>query len=191
LEQKKSAPRAPFPAGWLLIREPHETTDNQGHRQDSFPLEALRFSGCNFTCEILTVVKAGPWRAELRLSKRHFRREVVRSRASNKVDHLTPFEHVRKSVPSYEFPRTGILVDDAAGANPHVVGNTDAERIPKPQPIAFSNCGIAVAGQNENIPGWFYLRLVHGFSVAKSQEIWETLRHGRLGLGTQRFAKRH
>lgn len=137
--KKKSAPRTTFPAGRLLIRKPHETADNQGHRQDSFALEALRFSGCNFTCEILTVVKAGPWRVELRLRERHFRREVCRSRAGNNVDHLTPFEHVRKSVPSYESPRTGILVDGAAGADPHVVGNTDAERIPKSQPIAFSD----------------------------------------------------
>lgn len=83
MEQKNSTPSGtPFLARRLLIREPHQAAEDERHSNECVALKALRLSRGNLTCKILTVVKAGPRRANLGFGEIHFRLKLGYSGAT-------------------------------------------------------------------------------------------------------------
>ena len=73
-----SAACASFSARRLLIREPHQTAEDERYGNECVALKALRLSRRNFAREILAVVKAGPRSPQFGFSEAYLRVEVCR-----------------------------------------------------------------------------------------------------------------
>jgi hypothetical protein len=67
------------------------------------------------------------------------------------MNYQSPLKDFREGVCADETAGTGVLIDDAPGAGPYIVGNAKAERVPKPEPVAFANGWIAIALKNDRV----------------------------------------